>query len=437
MVLWIGAILCTLALEVAFSSRLRLNVTAAVSRGTQALFLARAGVERAVYDLTRDQDKVLTMNDLRENETRTYHNVELGDGRYTLLATLDGDGEPIYGICDEAGKINLNVADVSVIRKVPGISPDAAAEIVALKKRSGQEFHDLFDLLLIEGIDLAMLFGEDVNGNGLLDPNEDDGDESWPPDNADGRLDCGPARYLTTWSAIRNVSEKGEARVDLNSADAKTLRKSVPGLTAQQAESIVEHRKNKKFAGIADLLDVELVEKTTTSSSGKDSSKKPSDSKKTSRPSAKEAEKPGEKKKSETTYKKTGKKAFDTKGLAGIADYVATTKDKIRKGLVNINTAREEVLECLPGISHGTARAIVKFRTSGADGFTSVADLLQVSGVSTTVFKQVCPHICARSDVHSVLSFGEVGDGGMYRCARAVIDRTGKSPALLYWQEIE
>ena len=32
--------------------------------------------------------------------------------------------------------------------------------------------------------------GEDWNLNGRLDPNEDDGDISYPPDNSDGKLDA-------------------------------------------------------------------------------------------------------------------------------------------------------------------------------------------------------------------------------------------------------
>lgn len=44
----------------------------------------------------------------------------------------------------------------------------------------------LDELLLVRGVSSEYLYGEDFNRNGLLDPNENDGDVTWPPDNADG-----------------------------------------------------------------------------------------------------------------------------------------------------------------------------------------------------------------------------------------------------------
>jgi DNA uptake protein ComE-like DNA-binding protein len=232
-------------------------------------------------------------------------------------------------------------------------------------------------------------------------------------------------------------------------------------VTDQEAESIVAHRDKSKFASIADLLDVELVEKVAEQPKGKPDQqgktpRKPEDKAPEQEKTSKEPEgsseggaKPSEqpdkpkkaqnakKKKPQTTVKGTGKKAFDMKKFRQIADQVTTQDEDVIKGVVNINTAPAEVLACLPGFDDALARRIVGWRRGHATGFETAADLLDVEGVSMDVFKQVCPLVSARSDVFSVRSFGVLGDGDMYCCVSAVIDRTGDTAKIGYWRELE
>ena len=86
LVLWVMAILSAVALQLSFSSHLRLKTVAAIGQGTQALFLARAGIERAVADLKEGRNAIQGLHDLRETPTNPYSNVEVGAGSYTLLA---------------------------------------------------------------------------------------------------------------------------------------------------------------------------------------------------------------------------------------------------------------------------------------------------------------------------------------------------------------
>src|ERR1043166_6895475 len=55
-------------------------------------------------------------------------------------------------------------------------------------------------------ISLDILYGEDANLNGLLDPNENDGPQTLPDDNRDGRLDHGIFEYLTVYSRQPNAA---------------------------------------------------------------------------------------------------------------------------------------------------------------------------------------------------------------------------------------
>ncbi len=66
-----------------------------------------------------------------------------------------------------------------------------------------------------------MLYGEDTNLNGYLDDHENDGDESEPDDNHNGRLDPGFYDYVTVYSVEANVDAEGETRININDASAR------------------------------------------------------------------------------------------------------------------------------------------------------------------------------------------------------------------------
>ncbi|MBK8914602.1 MAG: general secretion pathway protein GspK [Phycisphaerales bacterium] len=84
-------------------------------------------------------------------------------------------------------------------------------------------FSTVEELLLVKGVNAAMLYGEDVNRNGILDGNENDGDASFPPyDNNDGVLNHGIAPFLTVWSREPDTAPDNKPRINLN-ADAAAV----------------------------------------------------------------------------------------------------------------------------------------------------------------------------------------------------------------------
>ena len=56
------------------------------------------------------------------------------------------------------------------------------------------------ELRLVYNMDMTTMTGEDANLNGILDPNENDGDVLPPTDNKDGELNPGIYEYLTVYS---------------------------------------------------------------------------------------------------------------------------------------------------------------------------------------------------------------------------------------------
>jgi competence protein ComEA len=59
---------------------------------------------------------------------------------------------------------------------------------------------------------------------------------------------------------------------------------------------------------------------------------------------------------------------------------------------VNINTADQTTLETLPGVGPVTAQAILQWRSEHG-GFTSVDELLEVSGIGDATLAKIAPYV--------------------------------------------
>jgi hypothetical protein len=75
----------------------------------------------------------------------------------------------------------------------------------------------------VRGVTPALLFGEDTNHNGILDPNENDGATTLPLDNADNILQRGWSAFLTVYSREINRDSDTQPRIYLNDKDLQGL----------------------------------------------------------------------------------------------------------------------------------------------------------------------------------------------------------------------
>ncbi len=162
-------------------------------------------------------------------DTGTYLNeaVPVGDAKFWLIGRGDDlqatPTTPHFGLIDEASKLNLNSATSNMLINLPRMTPDLAANILAWRSTNttslsgGAEsdtyqmlqppylcknapFETVDELRLIYNMDMETLYGEDANLNGILDPNENDGDALPPSDNMDGTLDPGLLEYVTVYT---------------------------------------------------------------------------------------------------------------------------------------------------------------------------------------------------------------------------------------------
>lgn len=224
-------------------------------------------------------------------------------GRFSVIAPVEGDpsAQQIrFGLIDESSKLNLN----TIAAMVPAPNPNAASasgstggtgsagtgttdEPPALPnplmglpgmtleiseaifdwidedsdvREHGAEneyyqtlnppyecknskLETLDELLLIRGITPQLLFGEDANRNGLLDPNENDGSLTVPYDDADGFLNRGWSAYLTVHSRELNMQSDRTIKVDVNKNTLSDIYDTLEdALDQPKAQFIVAYR---------------------------------------------------------------------------------------------------------------------------------------------------------------------------------------------------
>jgi len=357
-------------------------------------------------------------------------------GREEDVLLLDS-GEPAYGLVDEGSKLNLNTATLEMLEALPYMTAELAAGIVDWRdtdteitsngaesetylvldppynaKDSGFETPE--ELRLVYGADLELLYGEDTNRNGALDANEDDGDESYPPDDANGELRHGLLEYLTVFSREPNTQEDGSPRVSIRQDDGEMEASQGQFQETSAQGSQEEQQDSASVQTLEDLLaetfgETRAEEITASLDAETDNVESVLE-----------------------FYLLSGmtREEFDE-----VEDAVTVSDDDFLRGLVNVNTATRDVLACLPGIGEDYADEIVAYRTDGeAEDLTSVAWVTEVLDDESAV--QAGPYITTKSYVFSadIVALGEHGRG--FRRDLMIFDSSGDATAVVYRRDL-
>jgi competence ComEA-like helix-hairpin-helix protein len=380
-----------------------------------------------------------------------FRDVRLGRGQFRVFrqGRRGEDSNIIFGVNDEESRLNVNQASTNELAKLYGMTPDVVAAILDWRDEDhtvtpgGAEaeyyvslqplylprdgpFQTTRELLMVRGVTRQLLLGEDANQNGLLDPEEDDGNDSYPPDNRDGILDAGWSGSMTTDSSVRNVNAAGQERVNLQSADEASLT-SVPGISAEIAKAIVASRGQNRMENLADLLDVTAAnQQNQPRPPANPNPNQPSEGAPPPSPGAPPANNPAP--------QPTGPKVVSEELFLEIADNLTTADGQDQPGAINVNTASVDVLACLPGIDPQLAQAIVSYRKSS--GFLpNIAWLLKVPGITREIFKQVVPRVTARSETFRILSEGKVTSTGARQRIQVTVRIGASDIATLSYRE--
>ncbi len=404
--IWVVLVLAGLALVFAQSMRVAAAVSANHVASLQAECIAAGALEYLVAKLSASTQEQGTSTET----TDSYTALQVGEGYFWILrSNLESDREFDYGPVNESNKINLNSASQEMLQRLPGMTAELAASIIDWRDSDSEvttggaedeyyllqsnayhcknaSLETVDEILLIKGASEELLYGEDTNLNGVLDDCENDGDLSDPPDNRNGRLDAGFYDYVTVYSVEANVDSQGNARVNINSATARsdlrnTLQKAVSEERALEIMGLVPTTPN--YANIIDF------------------------------------------------YFRTGMKPEE---FSQVADLLTTSDETTLPGLVNVNTAPKAVLLCLPGLEESDVEALLSYRSAHSDQLTSIAWVAQALDREKAV--GIGSYITVRSSQYSADIVCLSGNGRAYKRYKAVINTQETPPRVVYWKTL-
>lgn len=161
--------------------------------------------------------------------------VPVGDARFWLIGR-DTSGQnttaPTFGLVDEGSKLNLNTVNTNVLSYLPNMTMDFANAIMDWRGTNGivsldyaslgylaknAPFETVDELRLVYGATMPLLAGDDLNRNGVLDPNETDSGGA-------GQMNRGLLEYTTVWTREPNFHSNGSSLTNINTASESRIR---------------------------------------------------------------------------------------------------------------------------------------------------------------------------------------------------------------------
>jgi len=411
-----------------FRVRAEVKASTVRSSGLQAYAAACSGLNEVIGLLGRYRDDPRVWYD---NERLLKNRFVTDDGvnrwYYTVWAHDPSEPDAVrYGPIDESGKINVNFATAEMLESLPNMTPQLVDCL--LDYRDGddqprpygaeQDYYanlpqpyliangplaTIDELLLIKGFNAGVLYGEDANLSGLLEPNENDAAESFPPDNADGVLDLGLREYLTVFTP----GPLEDGRIDINGDEEQLAELSKADLPRSAVRFIRLYRaEGNVFSSVAELIGMEYELKNDHDE-----------------PFAAPA----------GAVIRSGLTQQDLPQLFETLVALPHGTDRGRV-LVNVNTAPPAVLAALPGIDEPTARQIVEIRTGlTAEQMSSPAWLVDMDVLDPQSFKTVAPYLTCRSEYFTVRCAGFAWPGGR-TCVLESVVRVGRDGGQVIYQ---
>ncbi len=495
-----------------------IEATNSYGRAIQSRELALSGIELAAA-YVGDRSDVDGWNSY--HNPSQFQNINLipsevprVSGYFSVVAPVISDAQSKtirFGLSNESGKLNLNILateednelDVEAITAVdrlmyiPNMTEEIASAILDWidedddPRAYGAEsdyygtlespyyaknapLESLDELLLVRGVTPELLYGEDTNRNGILDPNEDDGDATLPLDNADGVLNAGWSAYLTVHSREINIRPDGSEKINVNQTMLTELydqletelgpdearfivayRVSGPLQTAEDLDSgptlttvggstSEQQALNELATGLAKAIFSE--EGVTVTRGGMDLSAGAAftiNSIYDLVGSEVEIEIDGTK--TTLTSPWPADAASMTTSLPILHDMLTTTKNQYIEGRIQISEARLETLLGIPEMDETLANAIVNSQMTDTNGApaTEISQARQTTGWLvieglTTIeqLRKLAPYICSGGDVFRVQTLGYFGQSGQMTRMEAIIDGTFIPPRITYVRDL-
>lgn len=410
--------------------------------------------------------------------------------RFNLVAPNPYEPATVrYGVTDETSRLDLNLAkedqlrrlfqyaipqettsqvDVNVLvdslldwrEKGTAPRPNGAKDEYYAKlepgyRVKGARFSTIEELLLVRGFSGWVLYGEDYNQNGLLDPNEDDGANSFPPDNGDGVLYPGVAPYLTIWSYEANLSRDGRPRINLNMKDTQKLQEALEAEIPPQLTSYIMAVRTggKAFNSVMNLIPApepdQLPEEeaalpedpATTQPQGDPPASQPGEENPASQPSESTDQGRSEKQaagalpvfKDLTPEPPPG----TYEDLPLILDRLTVDATPAMAGRINVSTAPLPVLASIVELTDEEVQAIFAARQQlDAEQLSTPAFLVTAGLVSPYKFRRILPKVTSSSAVFTVDAVGYGDHTGVTQRIKAVLEMRGPVAQVRYYRNM-
>ena len=400
--IWIVLALAGLVLVFSRSMRVEAIASANYLASIQAQSIAE-GASQFIITQLNDQ-----LDDSTVEFDSPYEQSQVGDGFFWVLrANLQDQDDLDFGITDEAAKINLNSASLEMLLKLPSMTAELATAIIDWRDEDSEvtpggaenEYYLLLsepyycknapletieEVLLVKGASAEILFGEDINRNGILDDNENDAAQSDPADNKDGHLDRGFLDYVTVYSIEANVSRSGQQRININEGNNQQLATILREAIADDRYFLILN--NIRRGPFKNILEFYY--------------------------------------RSGLTYQE----------FESLSDRLTTSNQDNIPGLVNINTASREVLLCLPELEETDVDALLTKRDSADINLDSIAWVTEVLQPEKAV--AIGEYITTQSFQHSADIVSLSGNARAYKRHRAVYDTRSDKPRIVYFKDL-
>ena len=153
--------------------------------------------------------------------------VPVGDAHFWLIGrdpSVPNPTEPVFGLVDEGSKLNLNTVNTNVLSYLPNMTMDFANAVMDWRGTNGivsldyatlgylpknAPLETVDELRLVYGATVALLAGDDLNRNGVLDANE-------RSSSGTGEMNCGLFGYTTVYTREPNFHSDGSSLTNVN-----------------------------------------------------------------------------------------------------------------------------------------------------------------------------------------------------------------------------
>ncbi|MCA9063253.1 MAG: general secretion pathway protein GspK [Planctomycetaceae bacterium] len=473
------------------------------ARDARARMMAESAIEYAAIKIAEHTADPSTVNLFHDSGTFRGQFIEedpiaRGQVRFSVVTPSAEAVAPRFGLSSENGRFNINrivefdqdedetTDPYTALSYLPGMTEDIANAILDwidsddVRRTGGAETDDykllavpyearnaplesIDELLQIQGVTPQLFYGEDANRNGILDPNENDGDATPPLDNQDGYLDLGWRDYLTVSSREVNTMPDGAERINLNQGLMTELFDALePEFGEDVAKFVVAYRLyGNENADPATMESLTVAQKDAAEAIGKaiaggvegtvtraglDLTQVPQYSFRSIYDLI-DAQVPAVVDGADVTLNSpwTSGGADLLQNMPQLEQMLTHVDDAYLDGRVNVNEASFEVLMALPGMTEVLADAVVAARPPVIED--GVSEAIMTTRISPTwllaegivdleTLKLLGPWLTTGGDVYRFQTIGHFDQGGPTIRLEAMIDGTQNPPQLIFVRDL-